>query len=612
MRLRIFALAVVLATLSPWADGQSTAGGLRGVTRDFNGNPLARALVTVHSVDGNIDRTVVSGGDGAFVVENLQPGLYELSARQAITGDEADQANQAGKASKEGFVSAPVTTLELAPGQSIHRDLALVAQNDSQKASAPPTSAAPAETWVENTPSTAQGNFFKRLAKAYTDDWFGTPVSGPAPPHRGFPSPESAPPYPFSDWPYGGSIDIGAAYTSVPPLMTALTAGSHGKFWKDSRVQIYGWFNNGFNVSSSAKPGYANLPTAYDEKPNSIQPDQEVLYIERQPDAVQTDHFDWGFRLGSLYGIDYRFTTAKGVFSQQLLGRVNPDGSVGKEYGYDLVMAYVDLYWGQVAQGMNIRIGRYISLPDIEAQLAPNNYTYSHSLLYTYDCYTQTGINGTVKLNNHWLFQAGISGGCEAVPFITHHDAKPTFNTCVQYTWNEGNDSVYPCLNALNDGKYAYNNLNSVYDTWYHKFKTHPSWHIATEWWYMWERDTPNVQNPAAASLLERNANGAVCDKATALTCFAPEWAILNYAEKQFSPKDYFTIRNEYFDDMVGQRTGFKSKYTEHELAWGHWVGTTVLFRPELRFERSYDVPAYDNGTKKNQLTLAGDVIFFF
>lgn len=41
-------------------------------------------------------------------------------------------------------------------------------------------------------------------------------------------------------------------------------------------------------------------------------------------------------------------------------------------------------------------------------------------------------------------------------------------------------------------------------------------------------------------------------------------------------------------------------------------MGTTILVRPELRFERSYDVPAYDDGTKKNQLTLASDVIWFF
>jgi hypothetical protein len=31
-----------------------------------------------------------------------------------------------------------------------------------------------------------------------------------------------------------------------------------------------------------------------------------------------------------------------------------------------------------------------------------------------------------------------------------------------------------------------------------------------------------------------------------------------------------------------------------------------------VRFERSYTVPAYDNGTKKNQFMVAGDVIYFF
>lgn len=51
-------------------------------------------------------------------------------------------------------------------------------------------------------------------------------------------------------------------------------------------------------------------------------------------------------------------------------------------------MAYVDLYWGQVAAGMKVRIGRYISLLDIEAQLAPDHDTYSYSILYTFNAYT--------------------------------------------------------------------------------------------------------------------------------------------------------------------------------------------------------------------------------
>lgn len=130
---------------------------------------------------------------------------------------------------------------------------------------------------------------------------------------------------------------MGYPWTQAGPLMTALWNGPHGDAWKRSGIQMYGWFNFGGNVSSSSGNGYSNFPAAYAERANSIQPDQEVLYFERQPDTVQADHFDWGFRLTLLWGIDYRFTTAKGVFSNQLLGE-------NQEYGFDAVMAYVDLY----------------------------------------------------------------------------------------------------------------------------------------------------------------------------------------------------------------------------------------------------------------------------
>jgi hypothetical protein len=202
-----------------------------------------------------------------------------------------------------------------------------------------------------------------------------------------------------------------------------------------------------------------------------------------------------------------------------------------------------------------------------------------------------------------------------AYPWVGAPDAKPTFNGCVAYTWRDGRDNHYACVNSLNSGKYAYNNVQSVYYTWYHKFG-HSSWHTDTEWWYMWETDVPNV-NPAsapaaAASLLESNANGAWCDSPQQLSCRAAEQAVVNYVEKQVAKHDYFTIRNELFDDGQGQRTGFKTKYSEHLLGWGHWIATTILLRPELRYERSYDVPAYNNGTKKDQLVFASDLIFFF
>src|ERR1019366_4147773 len=330
--------------------------------------------------------------------------------------------------------------------------------------------------------------------------------------------------------PIGGTVNIGQPFSFSTPLMTAIYSGKSGKAWEKSKIGIYGWANAGMNFSTSNGLPYGNAPAAYAQIPNSIQLDQFALYIERQPDTVQTDHFDWGFRLTNLYGLDYRFTTSKGVFSQQLLNNLKADGSIGNKYGYDPVMAYVDLYFPHVAQGMDLRIGRYISLPDIEAQLAPNNYTYTHSLTYTYDCYTQEGVNATTKLNDHWTLQLGLSAGCESA--LWTKDAQLTGNICLGFNWRQGQDNLYTCANSINDSKYSYNNLAAYYITWYYKFNSR--WHTDTEIWYQYMKDTPNVNNPNAASLIQTNSNGASCNRPDELTCFAPSAATVNYTSRQF------------------------------------------------------------------------------
>src|SRR5580704_2153726 len=483
---------------------------------------------------------------------------------------------------------------------------------DAESSSASDGQSAPAEpvTPLGNTdPGTAHLGFWARFAQAYYNDWHLGPDNGEAPKYRGYPMPISSPPFPFSVWPIGGTVWIGYPNATSYPLTIALQTGPHGDWWKKANIQIYGWADLGMNISTSSARPYGNLPAAYAEVPNSLQLDQATLYIERVPDTVQTDHFDWGFRLTNLYGLDYRFTTAEGYFSQQLLDNAKANGSVGNRLGYDPVMMYVDLYFPKLGEGTDVRFGRYISLPDIEAQLAPNNYTYTHSLTYTYDCYTQTGVNMTTKWSNHWTTQIGVSGGCEAAPWAP--DAKLTGNVCVAYNWAQGGDNIYICANSLNNGKYNYNNLAAYYATWYHKFGQ-SKWHMAWETWYQYMKERPNVTNSAAASLLINNSNGAVCNNTTELTCFAPEWATLHYISRQIGRKDALIARNEYFNDLKGQRTGFKTSYTEHDLSWNHWIGSTVVFRPELRYEHAYDTPAYNNGTKKSQLMFAADMIWFY
>jgi Putative beta-barrel porin-2, OmpL-like. bbp2 len=463
------------------------------------------------------------------------------------------------------------------------------ATDSAQAASAPAATPAPAP---------ASGNFFERFGRAYMEDWKPTQPAGPAPARRGFDAPLDSIPFPGSDYSVGGTPVIGAPDTQTYILMQAANENK-------SRIKVYGWLNGGFNISTSNKGDGANSPAAYYYDPNRVTPDQEILYIERLPDSVQTDHVDWGFRFAQLYGQDYRYTTSKGIFSQQLLAR-------NHEYGYDPVMVYLDLYIPHVAKGMNIRMGRYISLPDIEAQLAPNNYTYSHSLLYTIDPYTQTGIVASIKLSDHWLVQAGFSGGNDVAPWTP--DVKPTGTFCVDYTWHKGGDALYTCANSVNNGKYAYNNLQSYYETWYHKINAH--WHTDTETWYMYERDVPSIASTVATAVAhpitpETGANGAICSYGEA-TCFAPETAIVNYLEYEHNSHNYWSFRNEFVDDMRGQRTGYATKYSEHLISYGHWIGSTILFRPEIRLEHSYDVAAYDLGTKKTQFVVAGDITYHF
>jgi len=576
------------------------------------------------------------------------PGTIALSSR-------------AGTTTTSDLTPQLIASVAEAPAVDPH-GAALMDSPSSSAIGQPAVAAAPAD------PPKPKPGFFTRWGRAYVADWTGTTATDPnAPKRRGTDAPIPSPPYPASDWPIGGTQEIGAPDYQTYPMQTAINGGDPTKL---SRIKWYGWASFGANGSSNnrgnaSKGIAANMPSAYDEFPNTVVLDQLALYTERLADTTQTDHFDWGFRLTNLYGQDYRFTTSHGILSQQLLVK-------NSQYGYDPVMFYVDLYFPKLAQGADLRIGRYISLPDIEAQLAPNNYTYSHSILYTFDCYTQVGANLTVKVNDHWTVQGGISPGCDTAPWTT--DAQVTGNVCLVYTWHSGGDVLNTCDNTINNGKYGYNNLTAFYETWYHRISPH--WHTDTEAWYQYMKDTPNMwwyntgvpynkvtspwpENTGNNQLLRNGSMpstlnfGAVCENpntsytgARRAYCYAPEWAITNYVEHNFwNNTASLNIRNEVVDDIKGQRTGTPGIYEEHMVGFDFWAGSTITFRPELSYThvfspyglkaldiapgasvsalQNYQAPAQGNaltaqqvmgtiGAKTQALTIAADLIWHF
>jgi hypothetical protein len=492
-------------------------------------------------------------------------------------------------------------------------------------------------------------DFFSRLVNYYRLEWGhdAPPADPKAPPGRRdyWPAtPEAIPPYPFTEWPYGGSTSLGVTRTSSvdSPLMAALGNTAVGQALNDSHIQIYGWINAGGNLSNNTVRG-GNAPAAYDYNPNTVQLDQAVLYIERLPDTVQKDHVDWGFRVAPIFGENYRYTTAYGLFSSQLLNQ-------NLNNGFDIPMAYGEVFIPQLAEGLMIRFGRYISIPDIEAQLAPNNYMYTHSMTYTFDNYTNTGVEGTLAVTKNWMLQLGVTVGTEAMPWHVGQTianpfpnplypnstmpkdpgATPSFTGGVRWTSDSGNDDVNIVANGINGGQWGYNNLQWYGLTYYHKFND--QWHISFETYNEHQNGVLNANNPAALAAFAAGGTPfspqvmpfnspflAQCSSSLVFSCTASVQTYLAYVGYKASPLDNISYRVEFFDDQQGQRTGVKTRYIETGIGWQHWLSPQIEIRPEVSFYKSLDANAFNGNSnlgiapnKSTALIGSADIIIHF
>ena len=462
---------------------------------------------------------------------------------------------------------------------------------------------APVQAMAQSTGATGSSDcsrgFFSRLAAAYREDAQPSSTSSPSPARRGMDSPFDAPPFPSSEWQLGGVDNpIGVPDTNAQyPLEKALSCTRLGQWMQRNRVEMYGWINPSANLSSSR---FTNYPLSYATRPNRVEFNQFLFRIERLPDTVQTDHLDWGFHFDNLWGYDYHYTTMKGVFSNQLLNHPSSQQLPGKVYGDDPMIWYVDLYIPWVAQGMQITAGRYLSLPDIEAQFAPNNYLLTHSILYTADAYTNVGVITTTKINDQWTVQLGLHGGDDSAPW--NGSSRLSFQGCVRWVSSSNDDMLYPCVESYNVSRQTYNNLQEFVLTWGHRFSRRV--HTLTEAYKLFVRDQPGAPAGVPGYPLGAAPNFPAGHN--------PARGIVNYLNIELNAASMLSIRNEFYDDEQGQRTGFATRYSSHTVGLTHWLLQDVEVRPELRYERAYDFPAYDGGKKNYQTTALVDVILHY
>lgn len=416
---------------------------------------------------------------------------------------------------------------------------------------------------------------------------------------RCLPAPLPSPPFPFSDW-CGGPV-IGEPIAVPDYLLPAIQKATHKTWtkWNNVGIKIYGWVDVGVNGSTSKT---TNSPMSYDFIPNRPMFDQAVLMVERDPDMVQTTKVDWGFLVNGIVGTDYRYTAAKGYFSNQLLEHNNI-------YGWDPTQIYGLIYVPQVAQGMLIKVGRFISPSDIEAQWAPQNYLYSHSQMFTVDPYTYTGVNITIRLHPQFQFEVGVHAGNDMAPWC--NSAQANGSVMLRWVSKDNKESMYGGLASIGNGQYknGHDDLQQFVFVWGHQFNK--TFHMMTEAYYMWQFNAA-LGGTAITGPLEYGQGGG---EGPIIPGRSESIGLVNYFQILCGPKDYICVRNDALNDVQGQRTGYPTWYTSQTLGWSHHFADFVVIRPEVRYDHAWNdsgVTPYDGGTKKYQFTAAMDLCISF
>jgi hypothetical protein len=259
---------------------------------------------------------------------------------------------------------------------------------------------------------------------------------------------------------------------------------------------------------------------------------------------------------------------------------------------------------------MMLKVGRYISPPDIEAQLAPDNYLFTHSLMFTVDCYTQTGVNAAIKLNDHWTVLFGIHAGDDIAPW--NAAAHPTGMLMLRWVSKSNNDSLFGGIDSINNGKFkaGHDNLQQSNLTWTHRFNNKGTILTTTEAYYIYQSHAlvgGTVNNGPPKPWFALTGAGSP------IQGNAPAIGIVNYTEVKLGKRDFLSLRPlDILVDRKGERTGFATTYESVTVGITHRFSELLSIRPEFRYEYAFSARPWDNGLKNSQTMFAIDGIIRF
>jgi hypothetical protein len=378
---------------------------------------------------------------------------------------------------------------------------------------------------------------------------------------------------------------------------------------EDAPVRVFGWLQNSFTGNANGTPAdRSNFSVFPNRLANQWQGNQYYLAVENPLEA--DDMANLGFRFDTLFGNDWQFTKAYGLFDRAFHNN--------QFAGIDLPQIYGEMHLPVLTPGgLDIKGGRFYNpagfeaVPAISRPMLSVPYTFNFTPFTFFGLFTTLHLtdrinlfNGAINGFDRWVdrhYKWGYIGG------ITYKSRDQKTNVTLigvsapdQLPRFPAADTPFVPTATTPPSPALAGRRNPFYGS---SFRGYISLTLTHQWTDKLTEaaQSDHVFDPKIIGFSLNGASSSIAYHSLA------HWFL--YA---FNDKVTGVWRSEVFFDPYGAATGSRSTFYEMTLGLPMKPKPWLWFRPEARYDWSQFTHPFSDGTRAGQLTLAFDVIVLF
>lgn len=357
--------------------------------------------------------------------------------------------------------------------------------------------------------------------------------------------------------------------------MEAVEKVGLGDLFSSLGLELSGWLAHSYTLNPQRPGDRLNLFRVFDDRANDYRLNQLSVSLER-PLAEGKD-LEWGFKVQAIYGTDSRF-----IHSSDL---PEADSPFTKDTVQIDLTQFHALLRIPAGEGIVMKMGKYVTTLGYEVIDAPGNPLYSHSYLFGFAIpFTHTGVQFDYEVADSLTLYYGLVRGWDVVTT----DLNSSFSHMFGVGIKPGQHMNFLLNLVTGPETESENQWRTVVDLVI-------TWQPLEKWSLALNADVGHERLPSP--------RGSVW------------WGMAAYVTCRWTPTMATTLRAEYFRDETETRISGAKDLSELTLGLDlHPIRnfTNLRFRPEIRWDHAISRRPFDGASKRDQLTLAGDVIFVF